>query len=82
MVEITSLFGGSMRLLHLPKSYPIHCTMVSASNTFGSGHLKLQNKEPCEFYSYKLRSECLVYLIFVLASYLVEDLVLDKTCFL
>ncbi|AAF14023.1 unknown protein [Arabidopsis thaliana] len=47
MVEITSPFGGSMRLLHLPKSYPIHCNMVSASNTFGSAHLKLQNKEPC-----------------------------------
>ncbi|KAH0905044.1 hypothetical protein HID58_044547 [Brassica napus] len=25
----TSLLGGSTRLLHLPKSYPIHCNMVS-----------------------------------------------------
>ncbi|CAH2054412.1 unnamed protein product [Thlaspi arvense] len=47
-VETTSLFGCSTRLLHLPKTtYPIHFNMVSASNTFESGHLKLQNKKPC-----------------------------------
>ncbi|CAA7033610.1 unnamed protein product [Microthlaspi erraticum] len=45
-VKIPSLFGGSTKLLHMPKSYPNHCNMVSARNTFGSGRLKLQNKEP------------------------------------
>ncbi|KAF8098788.1 hypothetical protein N665_0257s0002 [Sinapis alba] len=43
-VEITSLFGGSARLPHLPKSYPIHCNTASDSNTFGFGPLKLRNK--------------------------------------
>ncbi|KAF8069764.1 hypothetical protein N665_1137s0032 [Sinapis alba] len=38
-VEITSLFGGSARLLHLPKSYSIHCNTASDSNTFGFGPL-------------------------------------------
>uniref|UniRef100_A0A1J3ESY6 F-box protein SKIP8 n=2 Tax=Noccaea caerulescens TaxID=107243 RepID=A0A1J3ESY6_NOCCA len=46
-VEIPSLFGGSTKLLHFPKSHPIHCNMVSARNTVGSGHLKLQHKESC-----------------------------------
>ncbi|CAN6926590.1 unnamed protein product [Brassica oleracea] len=40
----TSLLGGSTRLLHLPKSYPIHCNMVSPSSTLGLGPLKLHNK--------------------------------------
>ncbi|XP_010464564.1 PREDICTED: uncharacterized protein LOC104745087 [Camelina sativa] len=46
-VDVTSLFGGSTKMLHLPKSYPTHCNMVLASsNAFGLAHLKLQNKEP------------------------------------
>ncbi|CDY22183.1 BnaC01g39180D [Brassica napus] len=43
-VASTSLLGGSTRLLHLPKSYPIHCNMVSPSSTLGLGPLKLHNK--------------------------------------
>ncbi|KAG2245900.1 hypothetical protein Bca52824_085528 [Brassica carinata] len=50
-VASTSLLGGSTRLLHLPKSYPIHCNMVSPSSTLGLGPLKLHNKgsrlRPC-----------------------------------
>ncbi|XP_013616597.1 PREDICTED: uncharacterized protein LOC106322963 [Brassica oleracea var. oleracea] len=50
-VASTSLLGGSKRLLHLPKSYPIHCNMVSPSSTLGLGPLKLHNKgsrlRPC-----------------------------------
>ncbi|CAH8309621.1 unnamed protein product [Eruca vesicaria subsp. sativa] len=50
-VEITSLFGGSSKLLHLPKSYPIHCNIASGNNTFGFTPLKLHNKgsrlSPC-----------------------------------
>ncbi|KAJ0244269.1 Nuclear transport factor 2 [Hirschfeldia incana] len=44
IVGSTSLLVGSTRLLHLPKSYPIHCNMVSPSSTFGLGPLKLHNK--------------------------------------
>ncbi|CAG7890639.1 unnamed protein product [Brassica rapa] len=43
-VASTSLLGGSTRLLHLPKSYPIHCNIVSPSSTLGLGPLKLHNK--------------------------------------
>ncbi|CAH8356375.1 unnamed protein product [Eruca vesicaria subsp. sativa] len=50
-VASTSLLSGSTRLLHLPKSYLIHYNMVSPSNTFTFGPLKLHNKgfrlRPC-----------------------------------
>ncbi|ESQ49152.1 hypothetical protein EUTSA_v10021409mg [Eutrema salsugineum] len=46
-VEITSLFGGSTRLLYLPKSYPIHYNVVSVSNTFGVGSSQAPEQEPC-----------------------------------
>ncbi|KAJ4885941.1 Nuclear transport factor 2 (NTF2) family protein [Raphanus sativus] len=51
-VASTSLLGGSTRLLHLPKSYPIHCNVAfSPSSTFGLGPLKLHNRgfrlRPC-----------------------------------
>ncbi|KAG2245854.1 hypothetical protein Bca4012_069098 [Brassica carinata] len=50
-VASTSLLGGSTRILHLLKSYPIHCNIVSPSSTFGLDPLKLHNKgsslRPC-----------------------------------